>query len=146
MGTITDILVAVMALVVIAVCVIAGTLMISIYGPLKNTADNLEAASGSALVASDNMIDVTEDLAEVVAAAHEASSNLAEITGDMKVASDEITAISEGVSEISEEVNQATEQLTAASQKLSATVDETRESVGTVLDTLQRAGPIFGGN
>ena len=146
MGTVTDILVAVMALVVIAVCVIAGTLMISIYGPLKNTADNLEAASGSALVASDNMIDVTEDLAEVVAAAHEASSNLAEITGEMKAASDEITAISEGMADISEEVNQATAKLTAASENLSATVDETRESVGAVLDTLRGAGMIFGGN
>ena len=36
------------------------------------------------------MIAVTDDLADVVAAAHEASGNLAEITGEMKAASDQI--------------------------------------------------------
>ena len=36
-----------MALVVIAVCLAAGMLIINIYGPLKNTANNLEAASSN---------------------------------------------------------------------------------------------------
>ena len=77
-----------MTLAVIAVCVIAVVLMLRLYAPLKNTASNLESASESAVVASNNLIAVTNDLAGVVDTAQIASNDLAEITADMKIASD----------------------------------------------------------
>jgi methyl-accepting chemotaxis protein len=138
--TVRDILLLGMTLAVIAVCVIAVVLILSLYAPLKNTASNLESASESAVVSANNLIAVTDDLAVVVDTAQIAANDLSEITADMKNASDKITAVSEGMSTVSDRMSQASERVNTASQELARTAAETTESVQDVVDNIKGIG------